>query len=189
MLFLDSGVMTLFLTISGSLASPTSEPSKVQRDDKPEPSQYPLDKPCENEWGYLNFDPDKDVDRQHLRRLHTAICDDITRILPHALDSSNNINIIFARYFGMQGEDFEGAVTSVYNRVFDFGKLTPLVGGFIIDNKGIWAPMCLYDRALRAIFGFSLTVMVTWSDRFQPGQGRGCLLMLQPPKLRLHRQR
>lgn len=93
----------------------------------------------------MNFNPRDNTDNHRLRRLHHAVCEDIPRIIAAGEDAVSRVNAVYTRYFAKsnQEDDYQGHVTSVYNMLFSRGRggLNPLVGSFIVDNKGDTLPL------------------------------------------------
>ncbi|KAF5673866.1 hypothetical protein FHETE_3253 [Fusarium heterosporum] len=120
-------------------ATPVTPSSKVTR---AAPSSFPLGDACENEWKYLNFDPEDDTDKAHLQKLHDVICGGELRAIAiwgsqAASDTENAINVAYDVFFGTDN-DTPAKVNDVLMKIAGQssteGKIGEIVGTMIVDS-------------------------------------------------------
>ena len=141
---LSSYLLPSTLFVAAVLANPfATEPSRVYRRQAPEQSAYPIGDPCEHEWRYLNFDPDDDDDKTHLRQLHDVICSgEMRAISSYGSGSARRFLAPYRRYFPQSDEedDFQTHVGDVLDLIAGEsstdGRVGSIVGTFVVDNLG-----------------------------------------------------
>lgn len=132
-------IAVLALALAGSsVVRANPLPSKVRRDD-PEPSSYPIGTECPREWKYVNFDPNSDVDKSRLEKIHEVVCGyDAALLVISAIDSIEKRDKSYKRYFSNEDGDSD-LVLSVFRQLYPENSgtnLGDLVSTFVIDNKG-----------------------------------------------------
>lgn len=117
-------------------------PSKVIRQETPEPSEFPLDGgPCGNEWQYLNFNTENAVDRERLQKLHDVICIGELRALSargaYAAELSNNVYALFFDTEDGLPAEVEDVLMMIAGDDTAGTMVGDVVADMVIDNNGM----------------------------------------------------
>ena len=139
-----SKFVSIALVVAGAGASPViNNPSRIDRRDPPAPSTYPLGDACDHEWQYLNFDPENDIDKTHLEKLHDVICSgEMRAISSYGQASAEDFLAPYKRYFPESDDedDFQTHVKDVLGLIAGTsstdGAIGSIVGTFVVDNLG-----------------------------------------------------